>query len=95
MQRRCTEPLRIRDLARLAEMSLSQLERTMKQILNVSPRQFLTRLRIDEAARRLRETEERLSDVALNCGFYDQATFCRQFRALLGITPLMYRRLQG
>jgi AraC-like DNA-binding protein len=31
-------------------------------------------------------------EVASSCGFYDQSSFTRQFRAVLGLTPGAYRR---
>ena len=36
---------------------------------------------------RLRESREPLGRIAFDCGFYDQAMFCRQFRSATGLTP--------
>ena len=83
--------LRIADLARQAGMSLSQFERKMRGVLRVSPRQLLTQTRIEAAARALRESHEPLGRIAFDCGFYDQAMFCRQFRSASGLTPGEYR----
>jgi transcriptional regulator GlxA family with amidase domain len=33
-----------------------------------------------------------LGNVAMDCGFYDQAAFSRQFRAFTGLSPGEYRR---
>lgn len=91
IQHEYAEPLRIEDLARCAKMSLSQFERRMRAVLHISPRQFLTKTRIEAAARALRESPASLGSVAADCGFYDQAMFCRQFRAATGLTPGQYR----
>lgn len=91
IQQDYARPLRIEDLATEVKMSLSQLERRMRAVLNLSPRQFLTKTRIDAAASLLRETTAPLGTVALECGFYDQAMFCRQFRSATGLTPGQYR----
>ena len=85
--------LRIADLAEESGMSLSKFERLMKRILRVSPRQLLTQLRVDAAARRLRESEDALGEIAIDCGFYDQPSFARQFKAITGLTALRYRKL--
>jgi AraC-like DNA-binding protein len=85
------QPLRIKELARRARMSLSQFERRMRAVLHVSPRQLLTKTRIDAAATELRGTKKSLGAIAIDCGFYDQAMFCRQFRHATGMTPLKYR----
>lgn len=53
----------------------------------------LTReLRLTEAARRLRATDEPISQVAATCGFSDQAHLTRHFHAAYGTTPARYRR---
>jgi transcriptional regulator GlxA family with amidase domain len=91
IQRDFAQPLRIEDLARKTGMSLSQFERRMSAVLHLSPRQFLTKTRIEAAAQALRETPAPLGMIAANCGFYDQAMFCRQFRAATGLTPSQYR----
>jgi AraC-like DNA-binding protein len=36
-----------------------------------------------------------LGDIASECGFYDQSSFTKQFRAVLGVTPGAYRRLRS
>jgi AraC-like DNA-binding protein len=84
-------PIRIGDLARDAGMSMSQFERKMRAVLRLSPRQLLTRARIEAAARALRESSDALGSIACDCGFYDQAMFCRQFRSATGLTPGQYR----
>lgn len=91
IQRDYSQPLRVEDLARRAGMSATQFERRIRAVLRVSPRQFLTKTRIEAAARSLRQTTAPLRDIAHDCGFYDQAMFCRQFRQATGLTPRQYR----
>lgn len=88
-----SSPIRIAGLAEDAGMSLSRFERLMHSVLRVSPRQFLTRLRIEAAADLLRGGSLPLSRIALDCGFCDQPTFCRQFKDATGVAPGTYRRL--
>jgi PAS domain S-box-containing protein len=86
-------PLRIGTLAAEAGLSSSRMERLMRSVLHVSPRQLLTRQRVDAAAALLRNTNRPLSDIALDCGFCDQPTFSRQFKALTGIPPGAWRKM--
>jgi AraC-like DNA-binding protein len=88
-------PLRIAALAKDAGLSLSRFERAMHAVLRVSPRQFLTRLRVEAAAELLRKSKQPLAQIALDCGFCDQPTFCRQFKEATGMPPSAYRRLAG
>ncbi|HWB01546.1 MAG TPA: AraC family transcriptional regulator [Verrucomicrobiales bacterium] len=87
------QPLRVADLAVRAGLSISRMERLMQSVLGVSPRQLLTRQRVEAAAGLLRSTGKALGDIALECGFCDQPTFCRQFKSLTGISPGAYRRM--
>jgi AraC-like DNA-binding protein len=91
IQRGYAGPLRIESLAKSARMSLSQFERRFRAIVGVSPRQLLTQTRVDAAARLLRETSTPLNRIAMDCGFYDQALFSRQFKLATGLTPGEYR----
>ena len=93
MRKEYPTPLRIAQLADNCEMSLSRFERLMRSVLRVSPRQFLTQLRVEAAAEALRDSDQPLGEIALDCGFYDQATFCRQFKAATGTTASRYRKL--
>jgi len=93
MRREFAQPLRIATLAAEVGLSLSRFERAMHSILHISPRQFLTRLRVEAAADLLRHTTRPLATIALECGFCDQPTFSRQFKDATGMPPNAYRRL--
>lgn len=90
-----SEPIRISKLAESSGMSLAKLERRMRAIMSTSPRQLLTRIRVEAACEQLRSTSKSLSDIAYDCGFCDQPTFCRQFKNLTGTTAGSYRRQAG
>lgn len=89
------EALRIGELVAKTELSLSSFERLTRSLLKVSPRQYLTRIRVEAAAELLRDSEDSLGKIAMDCGFCDQATFCRQFKAITGMTASNYRRLSA
>jgi AraC-like DNA-binding protein len=85
------EQLRIEELARLSSLSVYQFERRMKNVFQLTAGQFITKVRIEAACERLRTTEDSVVDIALDCGFYDQSAFARQFKATTGLTPSEYR----
>ncbi len=95
IRRDFAQPLRIAALAAHAGFSASRMERLMRSVLGVSPRQLLTRQRVEAAATLLRNTDQSLNDIALDCGFCDQPTFCRQFKAATSLAPGAYRRMAG
>ncbi len=92
LHRDFAKPLRIAALARDAKMSAGQFQRRITALTGLTPRQLLTKARVEAAAESLRDTDAPLTAVAADCGFYDQAAFCRQFRAATGLTPGEYRR---
>ena len=90
-RRRYADPLKVADLADAAGLSPTQLERALRKALGVSPKQLLIRTRLDEAMRRLDDTDLTLATIAGECGFYDQSSFTRQFQRAVGMTPGAYR----
>jgi PAS domain S-box-containing protein len=92
LHRESSQPIRIEDLAKESGLSWSQFQRRVFGITGLTPRQLLTKSRIENAAEALRTTKDSISSIAARCGFYDQAAFCRQFRSITGLTPRDYRQ---
>ena len=80
-----------RELAKLAGVSVSHFDRMFRRAFDTSPRQYLLRVRIEAACRRLAETTESVAIIALACGFHDHAHFTRSFRQIMTATPSAYR----
>lgn len=64
----------------------SHLVRTFSREFGMSPHQYLTSRRVDEA-RRLILAGEPLASVARGSGFYDQPHLARHFKRILGVSP--------
>ncbi|MBN2292078.1 MAG: AraC family transcriptional regulator [Pirellulales bacterium] len=79
-------------LASAARLSVSQFDRKFKQIFQITPQQFILRVRIHAASQALTAGDQPVSKVALSSGFFDQSYFSRQFRAQTGMTPTAYRK---
>ena len=56
------------------------------------PLRYLTRLRINAAAARLRSTTDKLSAIAASAGYESVAAFVKSFRRLMGMPPGQYRK---
>jgi len=65
------------ELARLVELSVSQLNRRFKKLFGIAPMQFVLRARVNAARTILSRGSGSLGEVALECGFYDQGQFGR------------------
>jgi PAS domain S-box-containing protein len=82
---------RVSELAAIAELTPVQLERRCRATLGLSPRKLLQRLRLEQAVHLISATEMTIGQISSFCGFYDQSSFTRQFRFVLGLTPGAYR----
>ena len=89
---RYAEKIDFRQLARLVPLSISQLDRRFKRLFQLTPQQFLLRVRMNAACQMLTSTDRSVSDIALRVGFYDQSCFTKLFRRQMGATPTAYRR---
>jgi len=88
---RFREPIRTRQLADLVHLSERHFLRLFRQLLGEGPMRHLRRQRIRAACHDLVATGRSAGEIALDCGFYDQAAFTRAFRAFTGLTPSAYR----
>ena len=85
------EPLSLAELAREAATSPYHFLRTYRQVVGMTPHQFVLRTRLNRAAVRLRRTDEPIAAIAFDAGFNDLSTFNRRFRRLMGVSPGIYR----
>jgi PAS domain S-box-containing protein len=83
------------DLAAAAGLTPFRLDGRIRAMFGISARQYLTRLRIDWAGARLRQSDDPISQIALDSGYGDQTAFARQFRKRAGLSPGAYRKLHG
>ncbi len=79
-------------MAKMAGVSIPQFNRRFRQLLRISPMEYVLSLRIQEAQRLLTTTRKSVGDIAAATGFYDQSHFTKRFKKVTGITPLGYRK---
>ena len=89
------QPLGLEDTASRFHMGTTTFCGLIKEITGSTFADLLTRLRLDESCRLLRETDERVQDIAEQSGFGSQQNMLRAFRKLLGTTPMKYRSLHA
>lgn len=68
------------------------LERRLKREVGVSPGALVAYARLNRARQRLLGTNLPLSEIALQCGYYDQAHFTNSFQSFTYETPAIYRK---
>jgi AraC family transcriptional regulator len=92
IDRHITGPVLVADLCALVQRSEAHFSRSFKRTFGESPHVFLVRRRVELAAQYMLTTDASLSDIALRCGFTDQAHLCKHFRQAAGHTPAAWRR---
>jgi transcriptional regulator GlxA family with amidase domain len=74
-------------LAAGAGVSARHVERVFRDEVGLSPKRLARVVRLQEVLRRLGAAPDRWVDVALDCGYADQAHLSRDFRELTGESP--------
>ncbi|WP_236823338.1 helix-turn-helix domain-containing protein [Blastomonas sp. RAC04] len=85
------ELITIEEMARVAGLSPAHFSRRFKEVLGDSPYQFVMDYRVEQAKRMLSEQGRPTADIALACGFADQAHLSRIFKRLTEYTPRAFR----
>jgi AraC family transcriptional regulator len=83
--------LTLTDLARDAAMSPYHFLRVFRQIVGMTPYQYVLRTRLQRAAVRLRRSDAPILTIAIEAGLADLSTFNRRFRRIFGATPSAFR----
>jgi PAS domain S-box-containing protein len=92
IHRHFDEPLRLPALAEMAGLSVYQFDQRIRSLFHVTAGQYLVKVRIDAACKRLTGSADPIAQIALDCGYSDQSAFSRQFKQAVGISPMAYRR---
>jgi AraC-like DNA-binding protein len=83
--------VRVDQVAALGGLSVRSLQRLFAGYVGVSPKAVLARYRLQDAAAAIDAGEvDDLADLAASLGWFDQAHFSRDFRAVVGVTPSSY-----
>ncbi len=86
------EPVCVSDVARAVGISAGHLHALFRVHVGRAPLSLIRAQRLEEARRLLIETELPIAEVALRCGFADQAGLTHAMRRVLGTTPGRLRR---
>lgn len=84
--------IQVADIANAAGVSCGHLHALFRDHIGRTPRQEVLRRRLRAAQAFLSDPRRPISEIALACGFADQASFTRAVRRVLGTTPGQLRR---
>ena len=84
---RFTEPLRVRELADMVNMSESSLFHSFKQVTRMSPVQFQKKLRLHEARRLMLSEGMEAATASFRVGYGSPSHFSREYSRMFGVPP--------
>ncbi len=85
--------VRVSDLVGQYDMTERGLRREFLEKVGLSPKYFAKIIQLNAITELLTtHQEEKLNQMALSCGYYDQAHFIRDFQKYLGMNPMAFVR---
>ena len=91
LQEHACDDIRLRDLAKLCNLSISRFSFLFGQVMNTSPMEYRNQLRIHAAAESIVQTNDKIPGIAYDCGFSSYSNFCERFQAIMGCSPAAWR----
>ncbi|MCM3783819.1 AraC family transcriptional regulator [Neobacillus mesonae] len=91
METHYTEGITVADIAHFSGMHRSHLSSRFKHHFGISPRQYLTKLKMERAGEMLHSRTLSITDISLSLGYTDLYTFSRAFCTYYGMSPSSYR----
>jgi len=85
------EPLSLTAVAEQFAISTYYLSRTFKSATGFAFSEYINLLRLKEAQRLLRETDLKITDIALRTGFDNFSHFGKAFKKMAALSPRAYR----
>lgn len=85
-------PISMVEMAKMAGLSSTQFNRRFRQLLRMTPTEYLRSVRIQAAQVLLATPSRSLAEIAVEVGYSDQSHFTRRFREVTGLTPAAWRR---
>lgn len=84
-------PISIKELAQLTNNSLSSFKKEFKRLYDDTPNNYIINKRIEKVAMLLKDSDESLTNIALDCEFKTLSHMSRVFKNKYGISPSAYR----
>lgn len=94
IQEHIDQQILVANLSDLVDLSEAHFSRAFRLAYGEPPHAYIVRRRVELAAQLMLASRDPLSEIALKCGFHDQAHLSKQFRQVTAETPAAWRRLR-
>ena len=85
-------PSPVEEMVRRSGIAERTFKRRFTEATGLAPLDYVQRLRVAEAKRRLERTRDAVDEIGWRVGYEDSAFFRRLFKRITGVSPALYRR---
>ncbi len=86
------QSISLSDMARAACLSTNHFLRSYKQLFGMSPHQYVTERRLQQAKKLLLQTDRPITDICIEIGFQSVSSFSSLFARRFAASPSQFRR---
>jgi len=87
-----TKPIRIQELSEVCHISESHFRRKFKEMMNISPGEYITMVRVQAACEMMKQTNYSMETISYKAGFGTISSFNRSFHQLMGVSPYQWKK---
>ncbi|MDQ0255927.1 AraC-like DNA-binding protein [Evansella vedderi] len=92
IKKRYKEPLSVEEIADAVQLSKYYFIKLFRENMNMTPMQYVTKIRLEQALHLLRYTDSTVKEIAKLVGYSDDNYFNKVFRKVVGISPGEFRK---
>jgi AraC family transcriptional regulator len=93
MNDKWNEPLTLGDLSAAAGVHPVTVSKLFPKYFSCTFGEYMRRLKIEKSLRLIKDSPRSLTEIAYECGFYDQSHFTHTFKKTTGFLPNSYAKL--
>ena len=91
INRNCDGKITLEKLCEISYSSRTALISEFKTLTGKTPQKYIADFRLIKAKELLTDTDKKITEIAMECGFFDNAHFCKEFKKFYGKTPKEFR----
>lgn len=77
----------LKAVVKTLQSSEKKINRTFQRYFDLSPKEYIRMIRFRKALWQLQQTKNSFTEIAHDCGYYDQSHFIKDIRVFTGMTP--------
>ena len=86
--------IKMEDISEKMFFNKNYIGKIFKRETGMSISEFVREIRLNEISRQLSESDKKIADIAISCGYHDMKSFYTAFKKRTGLTPKEYRDKQ-